>query len=241
MKISEVKELLAHKLKGDKGDFTLSEPLLKEALLEVLRRTTPRTHIVYEKSEKYLFKYFRRTHFSFWLRYPHIDLSDEANLDMEEELAMAVVYFLASLFSVTRKEQYFKKAEEIIAIYDTNMNWRKNPRFFNCYLLKLHENGKPIYNPYDDNNSGSGAIPILKQIAIEVGKSEKILVENSAGGEITATSDTPLLKPVINGNTVEIFALGATNKGVITVRSKDETFSSRIEVFSAESDGGIIE
>lgn len=246
MTIAEVKALLDAKLKGDKAVYELTEPLLKEAIFEVLRRTTPRTHIVYEKSDSYLFKYFRQTHFSYWLRYPYIDLSDDANLDMEEELAMAVVYFLASLFSVTKKESYFKSAVEIISIYDTNMNFRKNPRIFNCYLLKLDnsqpQSGNTTTAPQGGTTKPSTptTIPILKNLIIEVGKSENILVDNSANNTITATSDNANIKVSVNGNIVTISSVGEVDEAYVTIKGGDDD-AFKVMVFSAENDGGIID
>ena len=234
MLISEVKEHLDAELLGDNADYKISEAFLYDALLSVLRLTKPRTHIVKEKSDVYLFKYFRRINKDYWLRYPHVDLSDDAKLDMEEELAMAVVYFLCAKYSRDRKESFKKDAVEIVTIYDTNVNFRANPRCFNCYLLAL---------PNTQNNPNEPLptpLPILKFISLAVGDKANILVENSSGGVIRATSSSSAVKVLeIKDNIVTIQAVDENDKTFITIKGGENDF--RVEVFSAHSDGGIID
>ena len=267
MKIAEVKKLLDSKLRGDNAEYELDEVLLYEALINVLIRTRPRTHIVREtETLKHLFKYFRRISISdegrnndekvaYWLRYPYIDLADSANLDMEEELSLAVVYFLCAELSNQKKAEYKAKAEEIIAIYDTNINWRKTPRFLNAYFYVRQDSGgltpsNPSGGGGTDNPSGGdtpsggggsdtpSVIPILRNVVIEVGESVEIIVDNANGGTITASSDTEALEVSVSGDIVTITALDETEQGFVTITNGSDSF--RVEVYAAEGDGGFI-
>lgn len=236
MTIKELKLHLDAELQGDNAEYKLNEAFLYDALLSVLRLTKPRTHIVKEQSDTFLFKYFRRIAKDYWLRYPTIDLSDDAKIDMEEELCMAVVYFLCAKYSRDKKNNFKKDAIDIVVIYDTNVNFRANPRILGCYLLKLPANGDPngAYTP----NNPAQPIPILKKIAIAVADSVDILVENSAGGTITAISSSDKIVTSIKGNIVTITSNGEVEQAFVTIKGGDSDF--RIEIFSAESDGGAI-
>ena len=256
MTIAEVKERLDLLLNGDNGEYVLNEAVLDMALKAVLSRTKPRTHIVLETSTlKHLFKYYRRISISdrgrfgdkkvaYWLRYPFVDISDNANLDMEEELAQAVIYFLCSFLSKKAKAEFEKRAENEIAIYDTNIEFRKTPRFLNAYFYIKGDNSGSGGNSGDSGGgSGGGSdqpsvIPVLRNIVIEVGESVEILVDNADGGAITATSDTTALEVSVNGNIVTITAMDEIEQGFVTIKGGDENF--RIEIYATEGDGGFI-
>lgn len=116
----EVKEHLALKLKGDNSSFVLTPLALREALFDVLRNTRPLSYVgVTEETSTY----FRKTSTTEHLRLPAVDdtLNDDTAIDMEEELCMAVVYFLCSCASFKNKEAHENKALKIISTYDVNV------------------------------------------------------------------------------------------------------------------------
>lgn len=258
MTIAEVKKRLDLLLNGDNGEYVLNEAVLDMALKAVLSRTKPRTHIVLETSTlKHLFKYYRRISISdrgrfgdkkvaYWLRYPFVDISDSANLDMEEELAQATIYFICSFLSKKAKAEFWRLAEKEIDIYDTNIEFRKSPRFLNAYFyVKDNKNNSQDGDDNSgNNNSNSGEnssqniIPILKKAVIEVGESVEIMVDNADGGAITATSDTTALEVKVNENKVIITALNETDLGFIIIQNGDESF--KVEVYAISGDGGFI-
>ncbi|NCD11035.1 MAG: hypothetical protein EOL93_00660 [Epsilonproteobacteria bacterium] len=116
----EIKEHLALKLKGDNSSFVLTPLALREALFDVLRNTRP---ISYVETTEETSKYFRKISTTEHLRLPVVDetLSDDTAIDMEEELCMAVVYFLCSYGSFKNKEAHEKKATKLISTYDVNV------------------------------------------------------------------------------------------------------------------------
>lgn len=226
MLISEFKELLKVKLFGDNGEFILDKNILKIALLEVLRRTKPRTHLILEKSDFYLFKHFRQIDKEYYLRYPYIDLDDNANLDMEEELCMAVLFFVCAYASKDKFDYYVRQAENIIAIYDTNITYTKLPRFLNLYFSKK-----------DKTNTQNINIPILKYLVIPLGDTEKVLI-NTNSNNVKATSLNKEIFCEIKGDYLEITPLEKIEQGYVLVESEDEKY--KIEIFADESSGGIL-
>lgn len=119
---SELEELIALKLKGDNKEFTLSPLIYKEALHDVLRRTAPASYIEdtkFDKDYKIVSKYFRRLSSTKHLRLPDLTLEP---IDMDEELCMALMYFICEYGTNKEKNKstYKNKAKEICSIYDTN-------------------------------------------------------------------------------------------------------------------------
>ena len=111
---------MALKLKGDNSSFVLTPLALREALFDVLRNTRPLSYVgVTEETSTY----FRKTSTTEHLRLPVVDdtLNDDTAIDMEEELCMAVVYFLCSCASFKNKEAHENKALKIISTYDVNV------------------------------------------------------------------------------------------------------------------------
>lgn len=231
MTIAELRELLDAKLKGDNANFTLSKALLKEALLEVLRRTRANTHIVKEQSTIYLFKHFRKISKDYYLRYPYISLDDTAKIDMEEELCMAVAYFLCSNLSTDKGEYYKKKAQEVIDIYDTNVTFRRLSGHLNVYFGGYEWDGK-------DTNDDDELIPILQKIAVEVGKSKNLTI-NTSETELEVSSTSSNIKATISGTILTITSYGEVEKAYVIIKGKNENF--KIEVYSAEADGEILD
>lgn len=116
----ELKELVITKLRGDNNEPLITALLLKEALFDVLRRTKPLSYI-----EKTLDTsvWFRKIDKDRHLRMPKsLSLDDFERLDIDEELAMAVVYFLSSYLANKEREYHKERALEIISTYDTNIN-----------------------------------------------------------------------------------------------------------------------
>lgn len=120
MTFKDVKEHLSTKLKGDNSNFVVTPLLLKEAIFDVLRHTKPTSYIEATESTS---KYFRTISNKEHLRIPKVEdpLDDATEIDMEEELCMAVVFFLCAYGSFKNKELYEKKALNVISVYDTNI------------------------------------------------------------------------------------------------------------------------
>lgn len=116
----EIKEYLAFKLKGDNSSFALTPLALREALSDVLRNTRPISYVEITTDTS---TYFRKTSATEHLRFPVVDdtLADDTAIDMEEELCMAVVYFLCSYGSFKNKEAHEKRAMKILTTYDVNV------------------------------------------------------------------------------------------------------------------------
>lgn len=116
----ELKELVATKLRGDNNDAVVTELLLKEALFDILRRTKPLSYI---ENTTHTSIYFRRIDRHRHLRMPKsIRLDDDLSVDIDEELSLAVVYFLSSYLANKERDRYKDMAQEIISNYDTNIN-----------------------------------------------------------------------------------------------------------------------
>ena len=157
-------------------------------------------------------------------------MSDEANIDMEEELCLAVVYFLCSELSNAKKDAFKSKAEEIIAIYDSNVVFRKTYRFLNAYFYVAQ--GKPSPLP------GGGLAPILKTILLAVGDEKEITIDNAGGGTILAQSSSAAVGVRVDGNKVIIKALDVVTDAIVTISCGSER--TEIKVTAEISDGGII-
>lgn len=120
MNYGEVKELVAIKLRGDRKDQEVSPLLVKESICDVLRYTRPRSYVEDTLEDS---TYFRRISADKHLKMPTIgSIDDNDELPIEEELAMAVVYFLCSYMTNKDRQLYADKAKNICSLYDTNIS-----------------------------------------------------------------------------------------------------------------------
>lgn len=221
MIISQVKELLKLYLQGDNANFSLTGLILGECIKDVLRATRPRTHIVRIEKKEFDFTQFRKISNSHYLRMPYVDLDDNAGLDMQEELNMAVVFFLCSAFSKDRAQYFKDRANEIIAIYDTNLAYKRELDFVNIYL---------------QNQEGEKLTPILKKITLEVGET-KILKIDATQEYKTKVKGDFLKYELKNGEL--IISASKEGEGEISLISQIEILN--FKVVALISDGAVID
>lgn len=134
MTFGNAKLLLTGLMVGDNQDAittleTNPAVYLEQGINEVSRRTEPTPLIAnYTGTETDI---FRRIYYSTpdefetftkrYLKTPDLStLTDETELPVDEELSMAVVYFLANFFSKKRKRDYISEAERVINRFDQN-------------------------------------------------------------------------------------------------------------------------
>lgn len=221
MVISQVKELLKLYLQGDNASFTLTELILGECIKDVLRATRPRTHIVKVEKKEFDFTQFRKISNSHYLRMPYVDLDDNAGLDMQEELNMAVVFFLCSAFSKDRAQYFKDRANEIIAIYDTNLAYKRELDFVNIYL---------------QNKEDEKLTPILKKITLEVGETKIFKIDATQEYKVQVKGD--FLKYELKNGEL-IISANKEGEGEISLISKIEILKFKLTALS--SDGGVID
>lgn len=221
MVISQVKELLRLYLQGDNASFTLTELILGECIKDVLRATRPRTHIVRVEKKEFDFTQFRKISNSHYLRMPYVDLDDNAGLDMQEELNMAVVFFLCSAFSKDRAQYFKDRANEIIAIYDTNLAYKRELDFVNIYL---------------QNKEDEKLTPILKKITLEVGETKILKIDATQEYKVQVKGD--FLKYELKNGEL-IISANKEGEGEISLISKIEILKFKLTALS--SDGGVID
>lgn len=221
MVISQVKELLKLYLQGDNASFTLTELILGECIKDVLRATRPRTHIVKVEKKEFDFTQFRKISNSHYLRMPYVDLDDNAGLDMQEELNMAVVFFLCSAFSKDRAQYFKDRANEIIAIYDTNLAYKRELDFVNIYL---------------QNKEDEKLTPILKKVALEVGKTKIFKIDATQEYKVQVKGD--FLKYELKNGEL-IISASKEGEGEISLISQIEILN--FKVVALISDGAVID
>lgn len=221
MIISQVKELLKLYLQGDNANFSLTGLILGECIKDVLRATRPRTHIVRIEKKEFDFTQFRKISNSHYLRMPYVDLDDNAGLDMQEELNMAVVFFLCSAFSKDRAQYFKDRANEIIAIYDTNLAYKRELDFVNIYL---------------QNQEGEKLTPILKKITLEVGETKILKIDATQEYKVQVKGD--FLKYELKNGEL-IISASKEGEGEISLISQIEILN--FKVVALISDGAVID
>ncbi len=111
-------------LRGDNTTPSITPLLLREAIHEVARRCEPR-HLI-TTSDSSVFREIpclenedgsitRR-----YLRKAQAAADDAAQVDIDEELCMAVVHFACSMVSNKFKQDHVERAQLIIRMYATN-------------------------------------------------------------------------------------------------------------------------
>lgn len=223
MIISQVKELLKLYLQGDNANFSLTGLILGECIKDVLRATRPRTHIVRIEKKEFDFTQFRKISNSHYLRMPYVDLDDNAGLDMQEELNMAVVFFLCSAFSKDRAQYFKDRANEIIAIYDTNLAYKREFDYVNIYLQNPKKEGEKL-------------TPILKKISLEVGETKIFKIDATQEYKVQVKGD--FLKYELKNGEL-IISASKEGEGEISLISQIEILN--FKVVALISDGAVID
>lgn len=126
MTVSEVKQTLDLKLEGNNKGYALSPLVLKEAIGEILRRCAPLSYTEETYDDEGIqitTEWFRRSSSTQHLKKIVVPdtLEDDYELPIEEELAMAVVYFICSILAKKDKKIFEDKAKSLISIYETNL------------------------------------------------------------------------------------------------------------------------
>ncbi len=210
----EVREHLSLKLKGDNGSFALTPLLLKEAIFDVLRNTRPLEYVV-DSSEP--LTSFRKLSKSQHLRLPVIDetLADNTSIDMEEELCMAVVFFLCSYGSFKKKDDFELKAINVISIYDVNVTDGSDGR----------ECG---YDDDDDDDTKTLSLSSTSG-SVNVGSAISVSFSNAQGSVTAVSSNSAVATVTVGTNSVSISGVVAGN-ATITISDEATTLTYAITV-----------
>jgi hypothetical protein len=119
MTYGEANKIIALKMRGDRKDQTITPLIAKEAICDILRYTRPESYVEKTLEDSV---YFRKVSSTEHLKMPEItSVNDEDVIPIEEELAMAFVYFVCSYLTVKDSKIYADKGKNICALYDTNI------------------------------------------------------------------------------------------------------------------------
>lgn len=131
MKLSEVNESVAELLRGDNSkasELLEKRVYLNMAIRDVCSRCEPSALIdIWDETKSDV---FRRLHSiendaleytHFYIMVPNVTtLGDDDHIPMDEQLAMAVIYFMCSYLSNKKSIDYAKLADHVINLYKTN-------------------------------------------------------------------------------------------------------------------------
>lgn len=132
MLYGEVRKSVSGLLRGDNSKaeelLTTDETYLSMALREVSIRCKPLKLL--EKYDEAKTDVFRRLYSTFdeiedvynhwYIRTPEIDINDSAEVDIDEELIQAVIFYMCSYLTNKKNINFSKRAEVIISIYQSN-------------------------------------------------------------------------------------------------------------------------
>jgi len=122
MKVGEAKELATLLLKGDNSNATINNLILKQAILDIATRCEPQKLTTKEQPTKIYRKIIDQNEkITAYIREPIIGGDDE-ELDIDEELAIAVVFFVCAYLSHKSKDYFEAKGERVIALFKSNSN-----------------------------------------------------------------------------------------------------------------------
>lgn len=122
MTFGEAKTLVSLFLKGDNKDAIVDTLIVNQALLEVATRCEPQRLVTTEEPTNLYRKIIDSDgNIVAYIRMPVIG-DDTAELDIDRDLQMAVVFFICAYLSNKSKDYYEAKAERLISIYKANSN-----------------------------------------------------------------------------------------------------------------------
>jgi hypothetical protein len=127
----EVKNAVIALLRGDNSkasEHLSDESYLSMALRDISMRCVPMVLLKeYTGSETDVFRRVRseldeyeNSYLSFYLRKPTISTIDTDEVDIDEELTQAVIYFICSYLSNKKNIDFAKMAEDTISFYNSN-------------------------------------------------------------------------------------------------------------------------
>lgn len=127
----EIKQSVAGLLRGDnsKAEELLADGVyISMALRDISMRCVPLKLLGnYDKTVTDLFRRVHselngeeETYLSSYLRKAIIDTADDAEVDIDEELTQAVIFFICSYLSNKKNESYVQLAEDVISFYNSN-------------------------------------------------------------------------------------------------------------------------
>jgi hypothetical protein len=132
MQYLELKKSVSAILRGDNSKteelLTTDNSYLKMAIRDVCMRTIPKRLI--SKWDETKTDVFRRIYSTLeedvelryshhYIRLPIVSIADDAEIDMDEELTQALIFFMCSYISNKKDTNYVKSAETIINLYDS--------------------------------------------------------------------------------------------------------------------------
>lgn len=130
MTYAVAKEFISLHLEGDNSDATPTSTHFHMAMIDLLTRCEPTTHVnTYTGVETDVFRLLHPLEINGvdtpqYLRLPTIPntIVDSEEMDINESLSLAIVFFVCSYFSKRQggKRSYEERAEKIISIYTSN-------------------------------------------------------------------------------------------------------------------------
>jgi hypothetical protein len=132
MQYLELRKSVAGLLRGDNSKaeelLIADDTYLKMAIRDVCMRTIPKRLI--SKWDETQTNVFRRIYSTLeedlelryshhYIRLPIVSIADDAEVDMDEELTQALIFFMCSYISNKKDTNYVKSAETIINLYDS--------------------------------------------------------------------------------------------------------------------------
>jgi len=116
---AEATQLIALHLKGDNTNAVVDSLHFKTALLDICSRCEPTSLIKpYTGVETDIFRLIANHNY---IRLPAVPVEDTSILDIDEDLSLAVVFFVCSYLSTKNKELFEQRAEKIISLYVSNL------------------------------------------------------------------------------------------------------------------------
>ena len=132
MTYGEIKKSVIGLLRGDNskaGDYLATDDTyLSMALRDVILRCIP-SHLVtpYDDTKTDIFRRIYSTYndvdevYNHWyIRQPIVSITDNAVVDIDEELTQAIIYYMCSYLSNKKNIDYAKNAQDIISYYSSN-------------------------------------------------------------------------------------------------------------------------
>lgn len=132
MKYSQVRSSVAGLLIGDNSKagtiLETDETFLSMALRDISMRCIPLVLLArWDDTKTDVFRRIYSTldeiddvYNHFYLRKATVDIAEDADVDVDEELTQAVIYFMCSYLSNKKNQDYSKMAEDVINYYNSN-------------------------------------------------------------------------------------------------------------------------
>ena len=119
MLISEVKAIASNFLKGDNSNADIADSVVLLAVKEIAMRCEPLKLLgVFDETKTDVFRMVvGDTDTQYYIKVPTIE---NGNIELDEDLILAVVFFVCSYYSFKNKDYFERKAEFVISMSKTN-------------------------------------------------------------------------------------------------------------------------